>query len=227
MVASLVVGAVAAAPVATFSGRVPEGSVATAPQRAAVDDTAALARFLTAIRGADPLLCELAVRSVDGRGRWSSWGSISGSALELDSASAAVIRWVHGDHRGWDSRLVSRLAAGLRDTDGCVRRVSGAFLGRVKHATATAALLSGLDDAAADTRAAAAIGLGLADEARAVQPLIGRLRDASPQVRRSAAWALGAIEDIAALVPLIETLERDTDARVRQAAAWAIGNVTG
>ncbi|MEX2179542.1 MAG: HEAT repeat domain-containing protein [Gemmatimonadaceae bacterium] len=230
LIAGVVAGGVIAATVVAPSAREPVRAMPAAPpQRPSASDTAAVARFLMAVRGADPLLCELAARSVDGRGWWSGWGggggSASGAPLEVDSAAAATIRRVHDAPS--DARLVPRLAAGLRDTDRCVRRVSGSLLGRVKHAEATGALLSALDDTSAETRAAAAIGLGLAEEQRGVQPLIRRLRDASPDVRRSAAWALGAIEDRAALLPLIETLERDTDARVRQAVAWAIGNVTG
>lgn len=199
--------------------------MSAAPQRVTANDTAALSRLLRAVRGADPLLCELATRSVDTHGWWSRWGPISGNPLEVDSTAAAIIRWIQEEHT--DPRVVPQLSARLRDTDRCVRRVAGSFLGRVTHPTAIAALLGALDHESADTRAAAAIGLGLSEENAAVQPLTRRLRDPSAAVRRAAAWALGSIENKDALLPLIETLERDADARVRQAAAWAIGRVTG
>lgn len=196
------------------------GDARPAPQ--SPNDAEMAGRLLASVRGAAPLYCELATRLVDGRSWWSSSGM---SLIEVDSASAALIRWTHSDHH--DGRVVPRLAAALRDEDRCVRRVAGSLLGRVRHASATATLLESLDHANEGTRAAAAIGLGIAEQDSAVQPLIGRLRDSSPEVRRSAAWALGSIEHRSALVPLIELLERDSDPRVRQAAAWAIGAVTG
>ncbi|HMC56062.1 MAG TPA: HEAT repeat domain-containing protein [Gemmatimonadaceae bacterium] len=186
------------------------------------DDTASLLRMLRAVRGADPLLCELAVRSVDMHGWWSHWGPISGDPLETDSTSAAIVRWIQDDHE--DPRLVPPLTAALRDTDACTRRVAGSFLGRVHHAAARSALMTALDDANAGTRSVAALGLGLGEDHAAVQPLIRRLRDDDAAVRRASAWALGSIEDRAALGALVEVLQRDADPRVRQAAAWAIGN---
>lgn len=198
-----------------------EGEARSRPEQESVDDAENVGRLLTAVRGAPPLYCELATRLVDGRGWWSNSGT---SLIEVDSASAELIRWVHRKHA--DARVVPRLAAGLRDDDRCVRRVAGALLGRVDVPAAFATLSEALDHPDEGTRAAAAIGLGLSEDDRAVQPLIRRLRDASADVRRSAAWALGAIENRAAMLPLIELLEREPNARVREAAAWAIGEVT-
>ena len=211
--------AVAAAAVVWYPTR--EGEARSIAQAASTDDPENVGRLLTAVRGAAPLYCELATRLVDGRVWWSSSGP---SLIEVDSASAQLIRWVHREHA--DARVVPRLAAGLRDDDRCVRRIAGALLGRVDVPSAFATLIEALDHANEGTRAAAAVGLGLADQDAAIQPLIGRLRDPSADVRRSAAWALGAIDHRSAMVPLIELLERDTDPRVRQAAAWAIGEVT-
>jgi HEAT repeat protein len=188
-------------------------------------DTAALIRLLAAVRGVDPLLCELATRSVDMHGFWSHWGPLRGNPLEVDSAAAALLRWLQDDHT--DPAVVPRLQGAMRDGDACVRRVAGSFLGRVDHARATAALLAALEDPNAETRLVAAIGLGLSEKPAALQPLIARLRDDSPAVRRVVAWALGSLEEQAAVLPLIALLERDSDPRVRQAAAWAIGNILG
>jgi HEAT repeat protein len=188
------------------------------------DDTAALARLLRVVRGVDPLLCELATRNVDMHGWWSRWGPMAHSPLDVDSASAALIRWIQDDHG--DPAFVPRLRGALRDSDGCVRRVAASFLARVEHPSADAALLDALDDASADTRSVAALGLGLREGPGSVGPLVRRLRDESPAVRRAAAWALGSQENNgAALQPLIDALERDADPRVRQAAAWALGNI--
>jgi len=195
--------------------------IASARADRAAEDSVSVAWLLRAVRGADPLLCELAVRQVDMQGSWSNWGSIGDNPLETDSAAAAVIKWTQQEHD--DPAMVPALTAAMRDPDACVRRVGGSFLGRVKHVSARAALLSGLDDGNPETRYVAAMGLGLGGVTDAQQPLTRRLRDDSPKVRRAAAWALGALEQTSALPALIETLARDSDPRVRQAAAWAIG----
>jgi hypothetical protein len=201
-----------------------EGNAQTASTARAIvrDDTASLSRLLRTVRGVDPLLCELTARSVDMHGWWSR----GGDALEVDSASAALIAWIQ--HRHNDPALVPRLRDAMRDPDACVRRVAGSFLGRVEHASAVTALLGALDDASADTRYVAALGLGLAEKpAGAGEPLIRRLRDDSPMVRKAAAWALGSLEEATAVEALIQVLQRDTDARTRQAAAWALGQIGG
>jgi HEAT repeat protein len=202
-----------------------DGNAQMASERVPVapDDTTALNRVLNVVRGVDPLLCELATRSVDMHGSWSNWGSLGGNPLETDSAASALIKWIQHEHN--DPAVVPRLRAAIRDPDACVRRIGASFLGRVDHPNATEALLAALADARAETRSAAALGLGLSEKAVALQPLIRRLTDDSPAVRRAAAWALGEMEDATALEPLMTVLARDPDPRVRQIAAWAIGQV--
>lgn len=189
------------------------------------DDSAALARLLSAVRGVDPLLCELATRSVDMHASWSHWGPLGDNPLEVDSAATVLLAWIQRDHS--DPNVVPRLRAAMGDPDACVRRVAGSFLGRIDHPSATTALLAALDDARAETRSVAALGLGLSEKPAAIAPLVKRLKDESAAVRRASAWALGSLEAQAALLPLIESLERDPDARVRQAAAWALGELHG
>jgi hypothetical protein len=223
-ISGALVGAGLMASLGLASRGVPAASARSLAQRAELDDTSAVVRLLGAVRGANPLACELATRMADGRNFWSS-GS-GGDMIAMDSAASALIHWVHDrEHR--DQRVVPRLAAGLRDADRCVQRVSAAVLAHVDHPSAGATLLAALDDGDTGIRAAAAVGLGLAESKTAVQPLIRRLKDASADVRRSAAWALGAIEDKAAMDALIEALERDADAGVRRAAAWALGEILG
>jgi HEAT repeat protein len=191
--------------------------------RAAADDTSAVSRLLRVVRGVDPVLCELATRTVDMHGSWSRWGPLSDDPLHTDSAAAALIEWVQNEHS--DPRVVPTLRAGMRDPDACVRRVSGSFLGRVSHPSAIDALLSVLEDGSAGTREVAALGLGMSERQVGVDALQRRLRDESAGVRRAAAWALGSMEARDALTTLIEVLARDPDARVRQTAAWAIGRI--
>ncbi|MFL5580466.1 MAG: HEAT repeat domain-containing protein [Gemmatimonadaceae bacterium] len=183
-------------------------------------DSASVEWLLRSVRGADPLLCEFAVRSVDQHGSWNRDG-LDGSPLESDSTAAAVVRWMQ--ERPGDATVVPRLSAAMRDGDGCVRRIAASLLGRVDHASARTALVSALDDANAGTRQVAALGLGLGEIVDGEQPLIRRLRDDSALVRRAAAWALGQLERPTAEAALIELLQRDPDPRVRQVAAWAIG----
>ena len=201
-----------------------DGNAQSAASRRAVvpDDTAAVTRLLSAVRGADPFLCELATRNVDMHGWWSN-GPPGDSPLDRDSTSAVMVRWIQRPHN--DPAIVPRLRSALRDTDSCVRRVAGSFLGRVEHPSALAALIGGLEDSNVDTRFVSAIGLGHSEEASAVQPLIRALKDGDATVRRAAAWALGAMEATAAQDALLTALERDADPRVRQAAAWAIGQL--
>ena len=223
--AGLAVLALATVPLVARTGRGAEpGPTAVVETRQTVqDDTLALNRLLASVRGAQPFFCELAARSVDGRSWWGNSGSGSGGALEVDSASNALLRWIHGEHA--DPRVVGRLTAALRDPDGCVRRVAGSMLGHVHHPSARTALVTALNDPNADTRRVAAIGIGIAEDTGAVQPLIRALRDQSPGVRLAAAWALGEVEDRSAMLPLIEALEKDADARVRRAAATSLGRV--
>jgi len=191
--------------------------------RAIPDDTAAVARFLGVVRGADPLVCEMAARTADLHGSWSNWGSIGGRALVLDSAASALIDWVGRSHS--DATIVPPLSRGIRDADACVRRLAGSLLARVRHASALEALMAGLGDAQAGTREVAALGLGMADATSAEEALKGRLTDQSPAVRRAAAWSLGELEAKSAVSALIDLLANDADARVRQSAAWAIGSI--
>jgi HEAT repeat protein len=197
---------------------------AQTPERIVPDDTVAVARLLNVVRGANPRVCEMTVRSVDMHGSWSSWGSDGGGdPLVTDSASAALLDWVRRKHN--DPVLVPPLRTAMRDGDNCVRRVAGALLARVQHSSAVSALLAALDDAQAGTREVAALGLGMADVHSAAGALEQRLQDDAPAVRRAAAWSLGQLEVKAAMPALIRVLARDPDARVRQTAAWAIGSV--
>jgi len=200
-------------------------SNAQANERSAAipDDTVAIARLLSVVRGGDPLVCEMATRAVDMHGSWSMWGPLSGDPLIVDSTSSALLSWIQ--HKHDDPQLVPRLRAALRDDDGCVRRMAGSLLGRVHHPSATSALLGALEDKSPGTREVAAFGLGMAESKSAVDPLIARLRDGTPAVRRASAWALGQLEDRKALPALIDLVGRDPDPRVRQTAAWAIGSI--
>lgn len=195
---------------------------AQAAQRQQVSDSAQVRALLEAARGTNPLVCDLAARTVDGRFGWSSGGGDFTPGSLADSLGSDVASWVH--ERKIDPATVPLLRAAIADQDWCVRRLAAPILGRVRDASAMQAMLGALAASDAGTREMAALALGFADDARAVTPLVARLRDESPRVRATAAWALGEIESKEAVRPLIDAL-RDGDALVRESAAQALGEV--
>lgn len=199
-----------------------DGNAQTA-ERVVPDDTAAVSRLLAVARGSSVLVCEMTARAADQRGSWSNWGSVGGSPLVIDSASSALLDWVHRSHN--DPALVAPLRAAMREDDACVRRVSASLLSHVRHQLALDAMREALEDARPGTREVAALALGMADDHAAADALERRLGDDAAPVRRASAWALGELEVKKAIPALIHVLARDTDGRVRQAAAWAIGNI--
>ena len=192
-------------------------------ERIVPDDTSAVSKLLAVVRGSNPLVCEMAARAADQRGSWSNWGSVGGSPLVIDSASSALLDWMHREHN--DPALVAPLRSAMREDDACVRRVAASLLSHVEHQSARTALREALDDAKPGTREVAALGLGMAHIEDAVDALEAKLGDDATGVRLAAAWALGELEQKKSIPALIHVLARDPDARVRQAAAWAIGSI--
>jgi HEAT repeat protein len=189
---------------------------------AALDDSAAVAAFLAAVRGVDPVVCDLAVRTVDQGWGWGG-AETPASAAARDQRARDILLVVTRDLR--DAAVVPALRAGLSDADACVRRMSGPLLGRSSAPGAFAALSQALRASDVETREMAALGLGVADSSAAVPGLVAALGDASPRVRAMAAWALGRIEDPAAIEPLVRALRSDADPVVRRSAAWALGQM--
>ena len=201
----------------------PMDSDASAPlARTALADSAAVAAFLAAVRGVDPVVCDLAVRSVDQGWGWGG-SETPASAAARDERVREILLTVTRDLR--EAAVVPLLRAGLSDDDACVRRMSGPLLGRSRAPGAFEALGAALRASDAETREMAALGLGVADSSAAVPPLVAALGDGSPRVRAMAAWALGRIEDRAAVEPLARVLRSDADAVVRRTAAWALGQI--
>ena len=186
-------------------------------------DSAIAARLLAAARGADPLLCALASRSVEGR---FGWGGMHVEANPLFGADPRFLEVLRATASGFrDSAVVHLLRPALDDPDPCVRRFAIPLLGRTRHRFAASTLRQAIRAPDAATREAAALGLGYADDHGAAPSLIGLLGDDAPTVRAAAAWALGEIEDPSSIPALARTLERDGDPRVRLAAAWALGSM--
>lgn len=219
-----------AAPVAASAGIAaiahPAGGVVLAREEAPLTQAPAgsgsIDAFLGAVRGANPVLCDLAARSIDGRWGWSNgYGNVP--AGSRDARTQEILRTVTSELQ--DPSVVPALRTALSDADPCVRRMAAPLLGRMNAPQAFAALQSALRAEDAATREMAALGLGFADDARAVPGLVEALRDAVPAVRAMSAWALGATEDPAAVAPLVAVLRGDADPAVRRAAAWALGQI--
>ena len=182
-------------------------------------DSVLATRFLAGLRGATPLTCEMAIRSLGIGWGWRVQQRVPDAQVDQQE----LIRWATSGSR--DPSAVPPLAAGLVDDDPCVRRMAARLLGRMRNPQANDALLSALSAPDAALRSLAAIGLGYAEDRASVDPLMATLGDAVPSVRATAAWALGEIEDERALPALAQLLARDSAPEVRRAAAIAIGNL--
>jgi len=227
-------GAIAAAAVAAGSlflhgseAATPRPSVATAATSAralltaqpATADSALAARFLAGLRGAKPLACEMAIRSLGIGWGWRGRQHVPDAQAEQEE----LLRWASS--RPKQAGVVPPLTAGLEDGDPCVRRMAARLLGRMRTPAATRALLEALSAPDPRTRQLGAIGLGYAEDPATVDSLLQALRDDAAGVRATAAWALGEIEDPRALPALTRLLARDPDPDVRRAAAIAIGDL--
>jgi hypothetical protein len=207
-------------------GAVPAAAAVTSAQQrtAPVADSARVRQLLESARGANALVCELAARTVDGRtGWWSGSDALFAMSASGDSAARDVVTWMQ--HREVDVTTVPVLRSALADSDACVRRLAAPLLGRVRHASATDAMLATLGSADAGVRATAALALGFGEDVRGAGALEERLRqDSAPRVRATAAWALGEMERPESAQALIDAL-KDQEPLVRQSAARALGEI--
>lgn len=203
------------------------GPAAQAAEPAVPSDSLAAA-LLATVRGADPVVCELAVRAVDGRHGWSSTrDELVGVGAPLNPLQRATVQWAvqDRDRTAGDAAAIDPLAAGLREPDPCVRRMAALKLGRMRDPRAISELRAALAAPDPGLRAAGALGLGYAEDPATIGELAEALGDARVEVRATAAWALGAIEDERAIPHLLPILERDADPDVRKAVAWALGAI--
>lgn len=183
-------------------------------------DSIRAVRLLETARGANPVMCELALRLIDNR--YGSWGS-AGRAPDAIIDQQQLLEWASEGIE--DSRVVPVLGTALSDGDVCVRRLAARLLGRVRHPSALTTLMNGLESRDERVRQMAAVGLGYADDRAAVDALLAALTDGVAAVRAAATWALGVIEDERAVAALTRLLRQDGDPMVRRQAAWALGNM--
>ncbi|HEX8360116.1 MAG TPA: HEAT repeat domain-containing protein [Longimicrobium sp.] len=210
--------------------------------------------FLAAVRGIQPVACELVVQSAGNHwGMGGMWDDAPMAARQTED-TRRVLAWAGGGTVTSDDLAV--LTGGLGDADACVRRVSARILGRRRVAGGVDALLAALRSGETARRDAAIVGLGYAGDARAVAPLTALLSSGDAEVRGGAVWALGhtesreagaavarlagdrearvrqavaralgRLEDTSSVPTLTRLLSSDSDAEVRRAAAWALGRM--
>jgi HEAT repeat protein len=190
-------------------------------------DSAALAALLASVRGANPVLCELAARTVDNQSGWGWGGGIGATSLRAsrDPAVRPVLMAINQERSPVSA--VPLLGAALIDEDACVRRIAAPLLGRVDHPSALTALRQALRDDRPATREVAAIGLGFTGNPSVIPALLAGLQDSVARVRVACALALGELDDHRAIGALTRLLREDRDEDVRAAAAWAIGEIEG
>ena len=186
----------------------------------ALEDSVMAVRVLVSARNATPLLCEFAIRTLNGG--FGSWGGRT-SVPDAWQDEASIVDWALQDLE--DPTAIPVLDAGLADPDPCARRIAARLLGRMNHPEAETRLLRRLAARDAVSREMAAIALGFSDWHSAVPALVDALTDSEVRVRTASAWALGAIEDPSAIPALVDRLGNDADPLVRQQAAWAIGRM--
>ncbi len=189
-------------------------------QGVTVSDSTRAVQLLANARGANPVMCELAMQSIDRR--YGNWGS-GGRAPDAIIGQRALLEWASQDIE--DAGAVAALGVALADDDTCVRRMAARLFGRVHFPRAVETLLDRLGDRDERTRQMAAVALGFFDDDTGVDALLDALDDRIAAVRAAATWALGEIEAERAVVALTRLLEEDPDPFVRRQAAWALGNM--
>jgi HEAT repeat protein len=139
--------------------------------------------YLTGMRGANAIQCEIALSS------FNSWSSSRSPDRDQDAYKVAMVI-----HRRIESeQLVPELVTAMKSPDDCVSRIAARLLGRSKLAPARSALMTALQDENPSVRRLAAIGIGFSDDTTASRQLVRALADRDERVRAAAAWALGAV----------------------------------
>ncbi len=183
------------------------------------DDAAA---FLSHVRGADPVVCELvghALRNTWGRGSVTPVLRVPGQTEE----TVALVRWAHQAHE--QSDMIPTLRAALDEPDACVRATAARLFDHTRdRRRAVSVLTDALRSSNATTQHAAAMALGYVEDRAAVGALVERMTSRDVEMRLVVAWALGEIEHPDAIPALVRALD-DADVGVRGNAAWALGRI--
>jgi hypothetical protein len=147
--------------------------------------TADVRAYLAAIRGANPVQCEIVI---SGFNSW-SWNH----APDRDTTAWKLTMVTHRSIRSAD--VIPDLVAAVKSGDSCASRVAARMLGQTDLPAARRELLAALSDQDAQVRQLAAIGLGFSEDSTLSTQLVRALADGDARVRAAAAWALGAVHD--------------------------------
>jgi HEAT repeat protein len=167
----------------TGTARVNMASAGTVEVEGAQATPAEVRAYLEAIRGANPVQCEIVI---SGFNSW-SWNH----APDRDTTAWKLTMVTHRSIKSAD--VVPDLVAAMKSADPCVARVAARMLGQTELAPARRELLAALTDENAQVRQLAAIGLGFSEDSTLTAPLVKALADRDARVRAAAAWALGAV----------------------------------
>jgi HEAT repeat protein len=116
----------------------PDLSPANAQERQASGERAAVTAVLTSARSANPLMCALAARAIDGSFNWGDFRpGYDPRRLETRAVRETLRVTLDKLH---DPALVDVLRPALSDPDACVRRLAAPLLGRLRHPSALQAL---------------------------------------------------------------------------------------
>jgi HEAT repeat protein len=184
-------------------------------------DSARVESYLAAVRGMEPMYCEMLVDQVGNF--WNSSGDFRIGLLAESNRSWEVARdSLYGATT--DPAALRREVRGLDDANPCVRRAAAKLLGRSGPAGYNA-IREALRSGSERVREAAALAAGQNDEAVALaDDLLRATRDQNPSVVAMATWALSEFEKPEHLNRLAE-LARHPEVRVRRAAAHGVGHI--
>ena len=183
-------------------------------------DSAQVARFLTALGSADPVICEMAVDNIGNGWGWHSRRAAVGVLHDRSQAERAARNAFSNDVE--DPKAVPLLVDRLGDPNPCVRRAAARMLGSDRSDLARRMLRAKLRDPQPLIREAAAFGAGQRDDHEAYDDLVRGLKDPEVSVVRMSVWALGELEDHRAVALLTPLLDHD-DTGVRAASVWSLG----
>src|SRR3954469_11275428 len=184
-------------------------------------DSEGVTQFLKALAASDPLVCQLAVRSIGNH-----WGpgdenrpiGVLAGETTLSRERDALGRSIT------DPAAIALLSSTLSSPNPCVRRAAARLLGNSNAEEAVHRLRTTLRSKDPRVREAAALGLADAEDAASLHDLTSALKDSDQSVIRMAAYALGELEDARAVKPLGDLLG-SKDAPTRATAAWALGQI--
>jgi hypothetical protein len=190
-------------------------AAALAVQQPELRDADAVTRLLSALRTADPAVCEMAGRTLTNSWGWSGDASDEPMPAPMPMPMPAPMPMpfagrgpgISGPNASYrspalDAGVLAAFRAALRDQSRCVRRISARMVARERPTWAAAEFGGLAKDADAGLREAGLLGLGELEDARTIGAITAGLSDREATVRAMAAWALGELEMLEGIAAL-------------------------